>query len=141
MALQADQRDYKNAFTKHLHAYSHWQSTGSENSKRLVLSYCVECGLKFAIMKQEHLFQTDDAQEDIRKDLHSHDLRRLLKRLNQAGAFTFPTIKTNHGENVNSETYHQFCRYCIRPEDKYIVAVQQFDSTLEEIAKWIEERV
>ena len=45
MRLQADQRYYKNAFKKHFHAYSNWQATGSDPSKRLILVYCVECGL------------------------------------------------------------------------------------------------
>lgn len=141
MALRADQRDYKQAFKKHLHAYSNWQATGSDSSKRLILTYCVECGLKYEIMKQERLLQVADAQEDIRGELASHDLRKLLKRLNKAGTYTFPLIKTNHDEDVYPEVYHQLCRYCINPGDKYIDAIQRFDSILEEIAKWIEERV
>ena len=141
MALRADRRDYKNAFTKHLSAYSNWQATGSKNSKRLILAYCVECGLKCAVMKQEHLYQIDDAQDDVKAELGSHDLRKLLKRLKLAGEFSFPAIKTSHGESVDSGTYHQLCRYCIPTESKYIGAIQQFDSTLEEIAKWIEEHV
>lgn len=32
MSLRADQRDYKNAFKKHYHAYSNWQGTGSNLS-------------------------------------------------------------------------------------------------------------
>ena len=51
MRLQADQRDYKNAFKKHYHAFSNWQATGSNPSKRLILVYCVECGLKYEVMK------------------------------------------------------------------------------------------
>ncbi len=47
MSLRADQRDYKNAFKKHYHAYSNWQGTGSNLSRRLILAYCVECGLKY----------------------------------------------------------------------------------------------
>ena len=52
MSLRADQRDYKNAFKKHYHAYSNWQGTGSNLSRRLILAYCVECGLKYEVMKQ-----------------------------------------------------------------------------------------
>ena len=37
MSLRADQRDYKNAFKKHYHAYSNWQGTGSNLSRRLIL--------------------------------------------------------------------------------------------------------
>ena len=141
MRLQADQRDYKNAFKKHFHAYSNWQTTGSHPSKRLILVYCVECGLKYEVMKKERLIKITDAQDDIRDDLGSHDLRRLLKRLNKAGVYTFPPIETKYRYSVHPEEYHQFCRYCIPPDDRYITAVNQFDKTLEEIAKWIEEGV
>lgn len=138
MSLRADQRDYKNAFKKHFHAYSNWQDTGSDLSRRLILVYCVECGLKYEIMKREHLIKTADAQPDIQDDLRSHDLRRLLKRLKKAGEYTFPPIKTEYGYLIHPEEYHQFCRYCIPPDKRYIVAVQHFNNTLEAIAQWIE---
>lgn len=141
MALQADQRDYKIAFQKHLHAYTNWKDTGSIPSKRLILAYCVECGLKYVIMKQENIFRTSDAQDDIAKELSSHNYRKLLKRLNQIGIYAFPAIKTNHNDDVHPETYHEFCRYCIKPGDKYVEAVQQYDKTFEEIVEWIKERI
>lgn len=141
MGLQANQGDYKSAFRKHFHAYSNWRATGSDLSKRLILVYCVECGLKYKVMKKERLIKIDDAQDDIRNELTSHDLRRLLKRLNKAGMYTFPSIETKYGYSVHPEEYHQFCRYGIPADNRYIGAVNQFDDTLEEIAKWIEEGV
>ena len=56
MSLRADQRDYKNAFKKHYHAYSNWQGTGSNLSRRLILAYCVECGLKYEVMGRVKIF-------------------------------------------------------------------------------------
>lgn len=141
MALRADQRDYRQAFKKHLHAYSNWSATGSTSSKRLILAYCVECGLKCAIMKQENLFQTSQAQQDLSEVLRSHDFRKLLKQLKQIGTYSFPPIKTDYHENVHPGNYHEFCRYCIKPEDTYMGAIQQYDNTLEKIAKWIEEHI
>lgn len=89
MSLRADQRDYKNAFKKHYHAYSNWQGTGSNLSRRLILAYCVECGLKYEVMKQECLIQTTDAQGEVKTALGQHDLRKLLKCLKKAGMYTF----------------------------------------------------
>ncbi len=76
MALRADQRDYKDAFQKHLHAYTNWEANGSSASKRLILAYCVECGLKYVIMKQEKIFRTSEAQKDVSEALKSHDYRK-----------------------------------------------------------------
>ena len=141
MALRADQRDYKDAFQKHLRAYTNWEATGSSASKRLILAYCVECGLKYVIMKQEKIFRTSEAQKDVSEALKSHDYRKLLKRLKQAGTYVFPAIKTNHCEDVHPGTYHEFCRYCIKPGDKYVGAIKQYDKTFEEIVEWIEEQI
>lgn len=141
MSLRADQRDYKNAFKKHYHAYSNWQGTGSNLSRRLILAYCVECGLKYEGMKQECLIQTTDAQGEVKTALGQHDLRKLLKCLKKAGMYKFPAIKTRCGDSVHPEEYHQMCRYCIPPDEQYISAVSKFDHTLEEIAQWIGEGI
>lgn len=141
MPLRADQRDYKQAFTKHLHAYNNWGSTGSESSKRLILAYCVECGLKCAIMKQERLNMVSEAQKPISDALGSHDFRKMLKILNQIGSYSFPIIKTSHHENVEPKNYHEFCRYCIKPEDRSVSDIQRYDEILKEIAEWIKEHI
>lgn len=95
MSLRADQRDYKNAFKKHYHAYSNWQGTGSNLSRRLILAYCVECGLKYEVMKQECLIQTTDAQGEVKTALGQHDLRKLLKCLKKAGMYSFLLMISN----------------------------------------------
>lgn len=51
--LTADQRDYKEAFKKHYHAFINWGDTGSLISKNMILTYCVECGIKYLVMKKE----------------------------------------------------------------------------------------
>ena len=141
MSLRADQRDYKQAFTKHLHAYNNWGSTGSDSSKRLILAYCVECGLKCAIMKQEHLNMVSEAQVPVSDALNSHDFRKMLKILKQVGVYTFPRIKTTYLQYVEPHNYHEFCRYCIKPENECMGAVRQYDEILEAIAKWIKEHI
>ena len=95
----------------------------------------------FLIMKQEKIFRTSEAQKDVSEALKSHDYRKLLKRLKQAGTYVFPAIKTNHCEDVHPGTYHEFCRYCIKPGDKYVGAIKQYDKTFEEIVEWIEEQI
>ena len=43
MALSANKRNYKKAFTTHANSYDKW-NIGSDYSRRLLLCYCVECG-------------------------------------------------------------------------------------------------
>ena len=139
--IQADQREYKSAFKKHLHAYLHWENTGSEISKCLILIYCVECGLKYKIMESQRIYQVEDAQEDVQRDLGSHNFYKLLMRLNQAGTYHFPTIQTIHGDRVDPNTYHQFCRYSVQPIKEHTANIQKYDDQLAEIASWLKERV
>lgn len=141
MAIRADRRDYKNAFIKHFHAYSNWQNVGSDISKRLILIYCVECGLKYLIMVNKRIFKVAEAQPDIKEELGSHDFRRLLRCLNQAGIYTFQTIETKHGDCIRPDTYHQLCRYSICPIEDHKVRILQNDAQLLKIVEWIREQV
>ena len=105
MSLRADQRDYKNAFKKHYHAYSNWQGTGSNLSRRLILAYCVECGLKYEVMKQECLIQTTDAQGEVKTALGQHDLRKLLKLSRNRIRVKERDGKSETGKGRESQSY------------------------------------
>ena len=141
MQIQAVQQDYKRAFQKHLHAYSNWNKTGSDISRRLILIYCVECGLKCALMKSLQIQKVPEAQEEIAHDLASHDLQKLIKHLKIAGGYSFPHIQTIHGDVVTLTTYHQLCRYAIRPTKAHESYIQKYDEQLAEIADWLKEQV
>lgn len=141
MGICADRRDYKNGYKKHLHAFRHWNETGSNISKRLILIYCVECGLKCLIMKNQGIQQVSAARSDIADELNSHDIAKMLKTLNQIGIYKFPPINTVHGDNVRLCTYHQLCRYCIQPINEHLSRITLYDTQLESIAEWISERV
>lgn len=140
-ALRADRKEYTDAFHKHQHAYLNWKATGSDSSKRLILAYCVECGLKSAIMQQQKIFCVSDAQEEVKNDLGSHDYRRLLKRLNQAAAFSFPVITTKYHQSVSPERFHELCRYCIPVQQDDSGKLQQFEQVLNDIMNWLKEQI
>ena len=139
--IQANRRDYRTAFKKHLHAYSNWGDTGSLTSKRLILVYCVECGLKYSIMDSERIYSVSEAQIDIQNDLHSHNIYKLLKRLNQSGNYVFHRIETIHGDNVDPNTFHQICRYCVPLIDDHEKYLKEYDEQLGRIVLWLKERV
>jgi len=139
--LRADQRNYKNAFHQHFHAYKNWLDKDSEISRRLLLVYCVECGLKYLVMRTLKIQKVDQAQEEIRQELGSHDFLKLLIRLKQAGPYNFRPFFTEYGAEVRPCTYHQICRYCIRPRAEDQERIKEYDKQLEDIAAWISEKV
>ena len=128
MALQADRQDYRNAYNKHWNAYLNWNNTGSVNSRRLLLTYSVECGLKYALMKKE---------KEVQEVLGTHDFRKLLKELRIIGTFTFPTIQTNHNDVVQPGQYHELCRYSIQPKNNDDTNIKEFEETLKNIGEWL----
>ena len=95
MALQADRQDYRNAYNKHWNAYLNWNNTGSVNSRRLLLTYSVECGLKYALMKKEKVYRVSDAQKEVQEVLGTHDFRKLLKELRIIFLMVFWNVQYN----------------------------------------------
>ena len=141
VSIKANQRDFKDAFQKHYHTFLNWGATGSIISKRLILVYCVECGLKWKLMERLKIQRVEDAQEDVEKELCSHNLTKLLKRLNMAYWSSFPQIQTVYNDSITIETYHQLCRYSISPHRKDENKIQSYDQKLAEIAEWLSGRV
>ncbi len=49
--LIADKKDYRKGYKKHYELYKRLKSENSNvNSRRLLLIYCVECGLKYMLL-------------------------------------------------------------------------------------------
>ena len=139
--LKAYAQDYKNAFYKHYHAYINWNNTGSIISKRIILSYCVECGLKYLLMKQERLFSIESARDDLKNVLTSHDIQSILTKHLRQPSFVFPVFNTIHGQPVNSSKYHQAYRYALCPLDSDEIKCVMFYKELEKVSTWLNERV
>lgn len=136
--LRADKKNYKKAFTIHANAYDNW-NLGSDNSRRLILCYCVECGLKCLIMDNDNICTISQANEKTEEVLCTHDFRKLLKEVGQSGQFQFKQFVTEYGNTVCPSEYHQLCRYNIAPKD--IEDIIKFENVLNEIKNWLKEVV
>lgn len=134
--IQANQKNFKGAYKKHAYTYEKIQD-GSDITKRLILCYCVECGLKYLIMNENKIFKISQADESLSGILGSHDFRTLLKAIRYAGTYQFKDFQTEYGDTVNTGNYHQLCRYCV--DAKNIEDIRAYDSTLNEIADWLKE--
>ena len=142
--LIADKRDYRKGYEKHYQSYRRLKGENADiNSRRLLLVYSVECGLKYKLLDKWNeknprkiLEGTDDKKRDI---LKSHNLERILKELGQQGNFKFPRLKTVHKCIVDPESYHQFYRYCIETQEKQLDKEEKIEASLNDIACWIKE--
>lgn len=142
--LVADKKDYRQGYKKHYQLYKELKEQNSNiSSRRLLLIYSVECGLKYLLLKKwnennpKSIFTSNDNEK---KDiLKSHNLERILKELGQQGNFKFLQLETIHKDLVISETYHQLYRYCIRTQEKYYDKEDKLEESLNAVASWIEE--
>lgn len=141
----ADKRDYKRGYTKHYSAYQVLcEKNDSLKSRRLLLVYCVECGLKYKLLdywKENSPRDIIANDKDVRRTiLTSHSLSRIIKELGQAGSFRFPkAIETNHGDYVNDESFHQMCRYGVVEKNEAENSESKYEEELVKIAEWLKE--
>lgn len=142
--LIADKRDYRKGYKKHYELYKQLKTEHSNvNSRRLLLIYSVECGLKYMLLDKwrienpQKIFESKDEKK--KEILKSHNLEKILKELGQQGNFKFPQLETVHKNYVTSEKYHQLYRYCIRIQDKEREKEEKLEEILKNVACWIEE--
>ena len=147
--ILADKRDYKEGYKKHYHTYRYLNSqNGNVLSRRLLLVYSVECGLKYKLLEKWGINSFDEIKEILKdknhprhKILGTHNLRRIIKELGQEGQFHFPQIKTTHKDEVSSEEYHQMLRYGIKTDERDKKKEDQCEEILRQIAEWIQEEI
>lgn len=136
--IRADLKNYKRAFTKHAYTYDRWND-GSTISQRMILCYCVECGLKCLIMQDNCITKISQANEDIVAILGSHNLKNLLKEVGQAGNFKLVSFHTEFGEEVDPSQFHQFCRYCIEAKQSDLDKINNLEEELNSVKEWLKE--
>ena len=84
--IVADKRDYRRGYKKHYELYKRLRSENSDvNSRRLLLIYSVECGLKYKLLvqwREENPRRILEGADEKKKDiLKSHG-----KTIKRAGA-------------------------------------------------------
>lgn len=146
--ILADKRDYKKGYKKHYDTYRKIVQTGAVLSKKLLLVYAVECGLKYKLLEKWEINVLGEIREilaDKKNPRHNilgtHNLRKLIKELGQEGQFHFPQIKTKHQDNVSTEEYHQLLRYGIDVDSKDVKKEEELEEVLQNIAAWIQEEI
>lgn len=144
MVLKADKKDYKKAYKKHYEAYNIlYRNNDCIISRRLLLVYSVECGLKYKLLNEWRVNNPEKIFNNVNDPRHgvikSHCLKKILKELGQAGTFRFPkNIKTQHGQGVDDVNYHEMCRYGVEAKREYEDLEKSYEELLCRIAKWIE---
>ena len=144
--ILADKNDYKKGYQKHYYTYQFLSSqNGATMSKRLLLVYSVECGLKYKLLEEWDIRSSNEIREILKDKNHprhnilgTHNLRKIIKELGQEGQFRFPQIRTSHKDNISVEEYHQMQRYGIKVDDRDTEKDDKYEEVLQKIAAWIQ---
>lgn len=136
--ISADKKEYRRGFTRHF-ATSKTLPEKNIYSRRLLLFYSVECGLKYLLMDRWGIMNIEQIVFDEEKMniLRTHNINAILKELGQQGMAKFPPIKTCHRDTIDISTYHQVCRYGIGIDKSDTSKEQMYELKLKEIAQWI----
>lgn len=142
MALPFTERELKNAWRNLLNAAESC-SSASGNSKRLLLFYAVECGLKAVWLKRNRksVFGADDAQgvgHDICKLARAFHVSHDSKSLSNIKLSPIKENKRHMARGVGIKELHQAWRYggvCESPSDG------ECEKELLKLKNWIEQEL
>lgn len=130
--LTANEKNYKAAFNMHWSAFNGSHFHENNGTRILSLIYCVECGLKYKLMREKN-FQGEE--------LKTHDFRKLLKEMKEAGRSSFSEFKTKRGDSVTPNSYHELFRYKIEWKETDNEKIEKYNKELTDIANWLKESI
>lgn len=134
--INITRREFQDSYRRHYKMYK--ETTGNSKSRRLLLFYSVECGLKSLLMKDlgnntyEEFVQCCGREK---KDLTGHNISAMLKKLNPHSSYCLRNIHLKRGGCVPPEKFNELWRYGAETEDGD--EEEKVEKTLARIAEWI----
>lgn len=133
--IDVSKDEFTKSFNKHYSIYK--INPIVEDTKRLILFYAVECGLKSRLMYKRNVHMYTKLNEE---DKCGHDIKKLLKKLGIEARYNLLSLKTNHNDHISSKEYQELWRYgvCICKSDKNEQRDKLIEDELNKIALWLE---
>jgi hypothetical protein len=138
--IPASQRELRNAFSKHYHVYNTMDQSYHPMTRRLLLFYAVESGLKCYLLKGIHKNTTSELythNQFYGLEKHGHDIKLLVKFAGISGQknYQLGNLSEKNGNPIPPEKFHQIWRYGI--ESKVPKNENHIEITLKNIADWL----
>lgn len=134
--INVKRREFQDSYRRHFKMYK--ETTGNGKTRRLILFYSVECGLKSLLMKETG---NDTYEEFIeycgneKKELKGHNISAMLKELNPQNEYCLKNIKLKRGGSIPPKQFNELWRYgaSVSEEEEE----KKAERTLNKIAEWI----
>lgn len=139
--IHAKTHELKKMFNQHYSCYNS-NVLSATNSKRLLLFYAVECGLKALILEKiggrtTEYFNKYAPLKGKLDGKKGHDIKEMLHFLGYA-PIKLPDLPCKTGDKASATEYNQIWRYGISVDEGTEV---QIETELKKIVKWINGRV
>ena len=136
--LNVKRKEFQDSYRRH---YQLYQNTNvSDKTRRLVLFYSVECGLKSLIMKENGNNTYEEMAKCCDKSVTGHNIKAMLKQINPRNEFILKNISLeNSGGSVPPEKFNELWRYGVTVEDTE--EEEKAEKVLIKIAEWINTRL
>lgn len=142
--INVKRREYQESFKKHYKVYRSTEFLKENNTRRLILFYSVECGLKCLILKKTGKNTYEELCEYARisnkREICGHNIKAMLKELDLT--FTLKSIKLNKNvgaKQIAPKEYNQLWRYGIQTKNER--DEQQVEEVLNKIAEMIRTKI
>lgn len=133
--INVKRREFQDSYRRHYKLYR--ETAGSGKTRRLILFYSVECGLKSLLMKDLGKDTYEEFAECCvgeKSELKGHNISAMIKELNPQSDYCLKSISLERGGRVLPKQFNELWRYgaaCADGEE------EKAERTLEKIAEWI----
>lgn len=136
--INVTRREFQDSYRRH---YKLYQSTDvSDKTRRLVLFYSVECGLKSLLMKEKGKNTYEEFESCSDRSVTGHDIKAMLKEVNPRNEFVLKNISLEKGGgSVPPKKFNELWRYGAAVADAE--EEEKAEKILAKIAEWIQSRL
>lgn len=141
--INVTRKNFRDSYRNHYRLYQ--KTGGNEKTRKLILFYSVECGLKSLIMKENGHNTYEDLERYCscnadKRNLAGHDIKAMLKEVNPSNEFVLNNIELKKGGgSVQPRKFNELWRYGAETAD--IRQEEDAEKTLVKIAEWLNTRV
>ncbi len=138
--INVTRREFQDSYRRHFKMYK--ETAGNDKTRRLILFYSVECGLKSLLMKdlgKDTYEEFSECCEGEKKELRGHNISAMIKALNPSDDFNLKKIYLKRGGSVLPKQFNELWRYGADVNDER--EEERAENTLLKIAEWIHTRL
>lgn len=141
--LDVSINEFRNSYRRHFELYNHGDKEVAIKSRRLLLFYSVECGLKCLILKKIGKSSYNDLQtynKNKNGDFDGHNIREMEKELGIDRNYIIKRITVKDtGGKIEAKQFNELWRYgvaCVDEDEE-----TKIEKTLVNLAEYIGKRV